>query len=447
MKAPGPFDTPEEIAQTFSREKHPALLPAERVLTLKKALKTALLNNPTNLAAAQAVLAAKYGYFRALSAYAPEIDLTASPQHNLTRGWELKNPPVGVMRRNDNFVSSTTIQATWLLFDGFARELETIIAKQEYNKSRAAEKNVIRLLERAVAYAYYDMYLAGEEMVIYEEDLAFQQSALSQAEIRFRNGHVSKASVLNFKILAARAKSRISNARFRRQTAFHALCALMGCDRQELTEYVPLEKISADILPFIHDDIFYLELALSNRPDLLMEKIALNVAFRRKQQTLANFLPQFRFFSEFGFNTYNARYGGYQVSRAHSRQGAFAYGIEGTWNIFRGFDSFNELRSRAALEKAAFWGLNKKFLDIVADVRDAASNCRNSQYQIQLFQDMAQWVREQRDLVYSEYLNGRETVTRLNEAQDTLIEAQSKLLISTVEFNKAAAQLAAAVGK
>ena len=59
---------------------------------------------------------------------------------------------------------------------------------------------------------------------------------------------------------------------------------------------------------------------------------------------------------------------------------------------------------------------------------------------------MALWVREQRDLVYSAYCNGRETLPRLNEAQATLVEAQSRLLVSAVEFRKAAAQLAAAVG-
>ena len=98
------------------------------------------------------------------------------------------------------------------------------------------------------------------------------------------------------------------------------------------------------------------------------------------------------------------------------------------------------------MEQIAFWGLNKKFLDITAEVRDAASNCRNARYQTQLYRDMARWVREQRDLVYSEYINGRETITRLNEAQDTLVEFQSRLIVSAVELNKAAAQLAAATG-
>ena len=303
------------------------------------------------------------------------------------------------------------------------------------------------MLERAVAYAYYDMYLAGEEMIIYGEDLDFQNTALEQEEQRFRSGHVSKASVLNFRILAAGARSRISNARYRRQVAFHALASLMGCDIRQLPEDFSLQKIPTENLPYIYEENFYLEEAINQRPDLAAEKNTLNIAYLDKQKVYADFLPELRLFSEFSQNTYNANYGGYRVSRSHSKQAGFTYGAEGTWNIFRGFDSVNKLRRQLVLEKIAKWGLNAKFLEIVAEVRDARANCQNMRYQIEVFRDMAQWVREQRDLVFSEYRNGRETITRLNEAQNILIEAQSKLVIAAVDFSKAMAQLAAATGR
>ena len=446
MQTPGTFETLDDFRRKFlRRDSFPVQVP-EGVLTLKKAVETALLNNPSNLAAAQAVLAAGYGYRRALSAYAPEINASYSVGHTLSRGWDLKNPPVGVMKKNDHFVTEGTLHATLLLFDGFARELETIIAKEEYNKSRAAEKNVRRLLERAVAYAYYDMLLAGEEIIINGEDLDFQKSALQQAEVRFRNGHVSKASVLNFKILAARAESNISSARYRRRVAFHALCALMGCTPRQLPENVVLQPVSTDLFPQLYNESFYLELAICHRPDLKMEKIALNIAYRNRQKAFASFFPEIRLFSELSLATYNADYGGYRVSDAHSRQGGFVYGGEITWNLFKGWDTVNKVRQQKVLEKIAMWGLNTAFLEIAAEIRDARANCQNARYQTRIFRDMAQWVREQRDLVFSEYLNGRETITRLNEAQSTLIEAQRKLAVSAIESNKAAAQLAAAAG-
>ena len=161
---------------------------------------------------------------------------------------------------------------------------------------------------------------------------------------------------------------------------------------------------------------------------------------------IADFLPQIRLFTELSGNTYKASYGGYRVSGAHSKQGVFNYGAEGQWNIFRGFETYNKLRQQEVLEKIALWGVNARFLEIVSEVRDARANCLNTSYQIKLYREMAEWVKEQRDLIYSEYINGRETITRLNEAQNILVESRLKLIISAVEFNKSLAQLAAATG-
>ena len=443
---PARLETLDDFRRTFAEKRNNSVLPSGNTLTLESAIAISLQNNPTNLAAAQAVTAAKHGYYQALSAYLPEINAGYSVKHTLARGWDLKDPPEGMLRQNNHFITSGSIQASFLLFDGFARELETIIAHQKYQKNIAASRNVRRLLARAVAFAYYDMYLAGEEIIIHNEDLAFQNAALIQEEQRFRGGHVSKASVLNFKILAARAQSNISNAEYRRKTAFHALTALMGCERRQMPGDIKLQKISAEHFEPIYDDEFYLELAVNNRPDLKEEKILLDIAFRNTLKVYSDFLPEIWLLSEFALETYRAKYGHGSDLAAHGNQRSFAYGAEGRWNIFKGFYSVNELQKQKALEKIALWGVNLRFLEIVSEVKDACSNCKNTLRQVQIFQSMAEWVREQRDLVFSEYRNGRETITRLNEAQSLLIEAKSKLVISTIQFNKAAVQLAAVTG-
>ena len=220
----------------------------------------------------------------------------------------------------------------------------------------------------------------------------------------------------------------------------------MGYDLRHLPEKIELRKISKKHLPQIFDETLYLDLALRYRPDLKAEKIALNIAWRNKQRAIADFFPELRLFSELTLDTYHAEYGGYRVSGARSRQWGFDYGIEGRWNIFRGLDSVNNLRRREKMERIALWQLNTKFLEVIEEVRDAHSNCRNARFQIEIFEETSRWVKEQRDLVFSEYRNGRETITRLNEAQDMLIEAQRELIVSMIEFCKAAVQLAAAAG-
>jgi outer membrane protein TolC len=207
-----------------------------------------------------------------------------------------------------------------------------------------------------------------------------------------------------------------------------------------------LQKLTEDDQQDLMDENFYIGLAVRYRPDLNMEKRALEIAWRKRQKAFADFFPELRLFSGFTLDTYDASYGGYKVSDARSRQGGFNYGIEGNWNLFRGFDTFNKVRQQEVLEKAAKWGLDAKFLEVVAEVRDAHSNCRNTRYQTEVFRSISRWVREQRDLVFSEYRNGRETITRLNEAQSALIEAQSRLVISAIQLKKSAIQLAAVTG-
>ncbi|MBO5900757.1 MAG: TolC family protein [Lentisphaeria bacterium] len=439
-------ETLESFRRAFSEDGKVPELQSGNILTLDSAVRTTLANNPDIRSAIRSVYAAKYGYYQALSAYLPEINARYSIAPTLSRGWDLKNPPEGLLRKNDHLITSGTIEATFLLFDGFARELESIIADLEYKRSIEVAKNVKRLLIRAVSFAYYDMYLAGEEIKIFTEDLAFQSDALLQEEQRFRSGHVSKASVLNFRILAARAQSNISDAEYRKKVALHALVSLMGCDSGKISDELKLQKISVDELPDIYDDDFYLELAVSNRPDLEAEKIIFETAFRSRQKVYAEFLPVIHLFSELSLYTYHARYSHNKFNSAHGNQRGFTYGAEGSWNLFQGFNTYNKLRRQLALEKAARWGLNKKFLEILSEVRDACSNCKNARCQVGIYQSMSDWVREQRNLVYSEYRNGRETITRLNEAQSALIEAQSRLVISAIQLKKSAIQLAAVTG-
>ena len=191
----------------------------------------------------------------------------------------------------------------------------------------------------------------------------------------------------------------------------------------------------------------YLEEAIRNRPDLKAEKLQLEKSLRQKQAAYAAFMPEIHLFADFSFNNAYASYKNYPVKWSYYNQPSFVYGVTGSWNIFRGFESWNELRRRQALEQIAKWGLNKKFLDVTTEVNDALENCRNTRKQVAIFRSMANWVMEQRNLIYSEYLNGRETIARVNQAQSELLEAQSSLILWKIQSRKAAAQLNAALGK
>ena len=439
------FQTLKEYSRTFDRTQK-IRLKNKKFLTIAEVRRTALANNPTLYAAASAIRSAQYSYYRSLNAWSPEISASWDVKHSLARGHDLHHPPAGIFPQENRFSTAGSVKMTWLLFNGLARELDIRIAELEYDRSIAAAGDVKRLLLRAVVYVWCDIHLASEEIIISRADEAFQNAALRQAREQFKAGHISYSTVLNFQILAAKARSRIALARYNRQTAVNALAALLGFSSDEFPADMKLEPIAEVKMELHHSLPHYLEQAIRNRPDLKAEKIQYEKAIRHKQSAYAAFMPEFHLFADFSFAGAAAEYKDFSFSSSHYNYPGFTYGITASWNIFKGFDSWNELRRRKALEKIALWGLNKKYLDVTAEVNDALEHCRNTLIQIAIFRDMTVWVMEQRNLIYSEYLNGRETIARVNQAQSELVEAQSSLALWQIQSHKAAAQLDAALG-
>ncbi len=438
------YRTLEEFQRNFPKRDITELM-EKKVLTLRDAQKTALVNNPDYIAAFHAVKAAKYRYYRSLSAYLPTVGVGADVGQSLQNSYDLRNPPADLAPRENNFSTGVGLRATYLIFDGLEREFSALIARKEYGKSTSEDENVRRLLIRAAAYAYYDAVLARETERIAEADLAFQTSSLLQAETRYRYGHVSKAAVLNFKILANEARSSILNARYRGEVARFALTALMGYSTQDLPaelELEPLEIRPDEIMP---GPDAYLETAIRNRPDLQSARYLLEIARYRRYSSYSGFLPVINAYLGLDFDVNASKYGAYPVHHTYYNSAGLSYGVTGDWNLFRGFSTYNLLRENTALEETARFQLDSSFLSVVNEVRDAHAGYRNAHEQVAIYREMMQWVFEQRQLVQAEYWGGRETITRLNGAQSDLVNAEGKLAIAIVELNKAIAQLNAVV--
>ena len=441
------LNTLKDYSLTFDR-KQKISLKNQKTLTLSEARNIVLVNNPTLRAAAAAIHQAQYSYYRSLSAWAPEITAYGETANTLSRGYDLHNPPPGIFPEENRFSTTGTIRATWLLFDGLARELDTMVSKLEYEQSSAVAADVKRLLLRAIVYVWCDIFLADEEIMIAQADMDFQNAALTQAQQQFKSGHISYSTVLNFKILSAKAQSKIAISQYNKQTAINALAALLGCGSNEFPPDIKLQPLSNyEKTDFEQPLAYYLEQAILNRPDLKAEKLQYEKSIRQKQSVYAEFMPEIHLFTEFSFGSGLSRYDHYKINGSHYNHPAFSYGASASWNIFRGLASWNELRRKEALEKIALWGLNKKYLDVTTEVSDALDLCRNTTIQIAIFKEMAQWVLEQRNLIYSEYINGRETIARVNQAQSALVEAQSSLALWQIQLHKAQAQLQAALGR
>ena len=417
----------------------------KKTLSLQEAQAIALQNNPNYQAAYQAIKVAKYRYYRSLAAYLPNIQSNSSVTQSLRNSYHIKNPPAGIMPYENYFSNGTTLQATWLVFDGFEREFNMLIAQTNFNKSLQEDANARRLLLQAVAFAYYDIMLAEAGKVIAEADLKFQTSSLEQARSRYRFGKNSMSDVLNFQILGNEARSAILTAVTRARSARYALAALMGGTVEYLPAAIKLDplQISEDVK--IEPLTTYYDMAIARRSDLAAARSELKISHYRYLQGYANFMPTVHLFYSGTFSNNNFRYADYRYNASRYNHLSNTYGATMQWNLFEGFASYNLLRELNAIEIAARYALQERFLQVINEVSDAHENIINAAGQLKLYRQSLDWVFEQRQLVQAEYNSAKATITRLNGAQSDLIRAENMLAIAQIELNKAVVQLQSAI--
>ena len=431
------------------RKTRPALdlkkLAEKKTPSLNDAQTAALQNNPTYQAAYQAIKTAKYRYYRSLASYLPNIQSNLQTSQSLRSSHHIKNPPAGIMPYENYFSGESSLQASWLIFDGFEREFSALIAREGYNKSLHENNNARRLLLQAVAYAYYDIMLSEARKVIAEADLQFQMSSLEQARNRYRFGKNSMAAVLNFQILGNEARSAILSAATRTASARYALASLMGGWAEYLPETVKLEPLQITNSIKLEPLQNYCDMAIARRSDLAAARSELKISRYRHWQGYSNFMPTLKLYYSGDFSNNNFRYADYRYTASRYNHFSNSYGALADWNLFEGFASYNLLRELQTLEEIAQYNLQERFLQVLNEVSDAHENIINASGQLELYRQNLEWVFEQRQLVQSEYNAAKTTITRLNGAQSDLIRSENMLAIAQIELNKAIVQLQSAV--
>ena len=427
-------------------------------LTRSEAQRIALKNNPTYAAAYHAVSAARMRYYQAWGAYSPTITAGFTLQDRLA-GYYNARTYTGTKGHvsTDTFTTQTTVGATLLLFDGLAREFKLLAAKHSLEYQQAMEADQCRTMMRAVAVAYNAVLLAIEKRRIAQEDRKFQLDSLKDTRYKYDAGAVPLSDVLNFEILANNAEVSMIDAEYQYETAIYALAVLMGYPEGTLPKEVTFPsdfKSDFGDLPAVE---IYLDAALSHRPDLKGYREQLEVARYQLYQTYSYYSPTVSAFANFGFGTNEShthttsyhqngvRYG-HDDTRSYYNQPFLTYGVTADWTIFNGFIRYNTMREYQANLASAEYSVAAQWFTVVGEVRAAYANYVQSVRQTRFYEKIRELSQKQRDLVKEEYSAGNAELTRLNEAQKDLVEAESNLASSYIAVQNAKAQLDSAVG-
>lgn len=453
----GCYDYKEPAAAVFGedytrRQKDSAddIFKGVTVLTLRDAQRIAIKNNPTYIAAYHSMEAARLKYLQAWGAYSPTV--TAGFDLGYSMDWihrysHRQYPGVNEnYPRNNTFNTSVGIRANLLIFDGFARLFRLKAAKSGFDYQARMEEDACRTMMLSVSYAYNTVLLAIENRRIALEDRKFQRSSLENTKHKFEVGAAPLSDVLNFEIYVNSAEVSLVAADYQYEVAVYALAQLMGYPEGTLPPNVTFPgdyKTEFAELPAVE---VYLDAALANRPDLKAYREQLNIARYQVYQAWGAYSPTVNGFIEFGAGATARR--GYSTGYRHNHNSNMdlSFGITADWVIFNGAIRLNQLREAKAAKAVAEYQVAAQWFAVVSEVRTAYANYIQNVKKTKLFAKIRKLSAEQRDLVNDEYKAGKAELTRLNEAQRDLVEAETSLASSYINVQNAKAQLVSVVG-
>ncbi len=429
------------------------------ILDLQTAAKISLAGNPSLTAAQARVLQARQVVKQAQSPYYPQIDakvgysrvdLSATEMDTQRQSYDLIRNlyPPGTVPSFDSVYTnpedyySASLTATWLIFDGLAREFTLAAARYGEKASMAARDDAQRLLLSAVTIAYLQSQLALENVAIAKEDEAFNQRQLVESRLRYEVGTGALSDVLNFQVRVNSAKS----ARIQEEKGYRAglasLAALLGLPEGRLPDHVSLAQLSPTTTrelaePNSSDQV---ALALSQRPDLKRFDWGIKQADAGVKTARAGYYPTI---------AVSAAYEGNRAEDIDFEGDDFgnSVGVGVSWNLFAG----GLTRARTSEARARLYETEKLRDDsrvkVASDIQKIITEIEANQGVLRLQVTNTDLVQQQRDLVEKEYRAGVGSLVRLNQAQRDLNVSQSQLALARVALRVSWYNLQAATGE
>jgi outer membrane protein TolC len=350
---------------------------------------------------------------------------------------------IGSIKGNTNPFSehSTSLTASWTLFDGYIREAQVLAAKYLQRASAHSLNDVRRLIARSVEAAYYQVQLAKEEVRIARADESFSREQLEETEKLRQAGRASQTDVGNFRVRMLAAAANVSAAIGRRETGRVILAELMGWEHATLPSGVTLEPLTDETEHEMNEpDVEgYVGRAMASRPDLRQFEELLESRNEEVRIARGAFSPVVTLSGSYGFD--HSETLKYSV-QDQSSAGAF----EVRWEVFTGGARAARLGRAESSRAETAANLARLRLAVHSEVRSAVIAVVDAQRQIRLQRENVATAAENRRVVRAAYAAGRESLTRLNEVQRDFILAEVNLALARIRLRQAWSDLYAASG-
>jgi outer membrane protein TolC len=287
--------------------------------------------------------------------------------------------------------------------------------------------------------------LSKENIRIAKADEKFNEQLYNDTKLKYEAGAVPLTDMLNFEIRVNTAKNAVISEALNFFTARSVLAELMGFTNGIIPENV-FPKLEPSDEQFAIDVGVYLDTALQNRPDLKAYREAVKTSQFQVYSRWGAFSPTLSFNTTWGYQRNDDGYFGSFQYRARTQDRSFNYGFDAEWVLFSGGTRIADLREAQANLAVEKQKLVEKWISVIAEVRQAFEERMSKSKQVKIYKSNLALVNKNRDLVEESYKAGNTSITRLNEAQRDLVDADSSYISSVIALANSKAKLAAAIG-
>ncbi len=423
-----------------------------KVITIDQAKNLALERNLNVVQAENDVSAAQSGVLSAYGGYLPTLSASGGwgrSQNDRSAatvtevgGSAITYPPEFSVTNN----FSTSLQARYTIFDGFARgarvsQASSNAVASEYTSSRTRQSVVFQ-----VESAYLNV-LRNEELVkVAEENLKRDQRQLERITESNKVGALSIADVYRQQSAVAEDELALITAQNNYDKSKADLTSLIGLDVAEDFAYRD-STISTDISSdeMMENAKMFNSVrdlsgrALAARPDYLAAKERVSGAESGVTQGRSGYLPSV------------SAYGGYSLSNTEisrlSDNKNLNWGISINWNIFDGFRTNEQIQVAQANRRNAEVALAQAERDINTQIKKAMLDLEAARKQYEVSQKGMVSAEQDRRIAEERYNLGAGTLLDLLTANAGLVNAQANKVNAVYNYITARRNMEYVVGE
>ena len=319
---------------------------------------------------------------------------------------------------------STGLNASWEwdLWGRFRRSIEA--ASADFQAATEDHHDVLLLLQAEVAHAYIQTRIFQERRDLALQNVALQERTLELAELRFREGRVTKLDVTQAREQLATTRALVPQLEIGLRESQNALCVLLGVPPYDLASELgsgPIPAAPAEVVVGIPAQL------LTRRPDIRQAERLVAAQSARIGIAESELYPRIAITGMLGYESRNLS----SLFTTESFIGSVGPGFR--WNIL----NYGRIRGSIRAEEARLDQLvlqyQERVLQAHEEVETGLERFLREQERVEHLAASVAAAEESAKLAEAQYEIGRVDFQRLVDSERALVQRQDQLTASRGE--------------